>query len=61
MLERQTQVAENPLSEYGLTDNVERRVKNEKINAEKSSKQKMGLQSLLTPCCLDQTAMPTLL
>ncbi|XP_039103362.1 protein dpy-30 homolog [Hyaena hyaena] len=61
MLEGQTQVAENPHSEYGLTDNVERIVDNEKINAEKSSKQKVDLQSLPTCAYLDQTVLPILL
>ncbi|XP_050610108.1 protein dpy-30 homolog isoform X1 [Macaca thibetana thibetana] len=61
MLEGQTQVAENPHSEYGLTDNVERIVENEKINAEKSSKQKVDLQSLPTRAYLDQTVVPILL
>uniref|UniRef100_A0A0D9RGF3 Protein dpy-30 homolog n=2 Tax=Boreoeutheria TaxID=1437010 RepID=A0A0D9RGF3_CHLSB len=54
-------VAENPHSEYGLTDNVERIVENEKINAEKSSKQKVDLQSLPTRAYLDQTVVPILL
>ncbi|KAM4804362.1 protein dpy-30 homolog isoform X1 [Urocitellus parryii] len=72
MLEGQTQVAENPHSEYGLTDNVEgftisytaglqRIVENEKMNAEKSSKQKVDLQSLPTRAYLDQTVVPILL
>nr|Q8K3E7.1 RecName: Full=Protein dpy-30 homolog; AltName: Full=Dpy-30-like protein; Short=Dpy-30L; AltName: Full=Protein rAIP1 [Rattus norvegicus]AAN02167.1 AIP1 [Rattus norvegicus] len=61
MLEGQTQVAENPHSEYGLTDSVERIVENEKINAEKSSKQKVDLQSLPTRAYLDQTVVPILL
>ncbi|XP_077912272.1 protein dpy-30 homolog isoform X1 [Halichoerus grypus] len=61
MLEGQTQVAENPHSEYGLTDNVERIVDNEKMNAEKSSKQKVDLQSLPTRAYLDQTVVPILL
>ncbi|MBZ3871879.1 Protein dpy-30-like protein [Sciurus carolinensis] len=61
MLEGQTQVAENPHSEYGLTDNVERIVENEKVNAEKSSKQKVDLQSLPTRAYLDQTVVPILL
>uniref|UniRef100_A0AC11B254 Dpy-30 histone methyltransferase complex regulatory subunit n=1 Tax=Ovis aries TaxID=9940 RepID=A0AC11B254_SHEEP len=56
-----TDVAENPHSEYGLTDNVERIVENEKINAEKSSKQKVDLQSLPTRAYLDQTVVPILL
>ncbi|KAM8787440.1 protein dpy-30 homolog isoform 1-T3 [Rhynchonycteris naso] len=61
MLEGQTQVAENPHAEYGLTDNVERIVENEKINAEKSSKQKVDLQALPTRAYLDQTVVPILL
>lgn len=48
ILEGQTQVAENPHSEYSLTDNIERIVENEDINAKKSSKQKVDLQSLPT-------------
>ncbi|NXX47559.1 DPY30 protein, partial [Tricholaema leucomelas] len=55
------QVPENPHSEYGLTENVERIVENEKINAEKTSKQKVDLQSLPTRAYLDQTVVPILL
>ncbi|KAM9608415.1 protein dpy-30 homolog isoform 3-T3 [Morphnus guianensis] len=54
-------VPENPHSEYGLTENVERIVENEKINAEKTSKQKVDLQSLPTRAYLDQTVVPILL
>ncbi|KAB0366845.1 hypothetical protein FD754_011001, partial [Muntiacus muntjak] len=36
-------------------------VENEKINAEKSSKQKVDLQSLPTRAYLDQTVVPILL
>nr|XP_034370410.1 protein dpy-30 homolog [Arvicanthis niloticus] len=61
MLEGQTQVAENPHSEYGLTDSIERIVENEKINAEKSSIQKVDLQSLPTRAYLDQPVVPILL
>ncbi|KAG3272399.1 hypothetical protein H1C71_030579 [Ictidomys tridecemlineatus] len=61
MLEGQSQVAENPHSEYDLIDNVERIVENEKINAEKSSKQKVDLQSLPTHAYLDQMVVPILL
>ncbi|XP_074065771.1 protein dpy-30 homolog isoform X1 [Macrotis lagotis] len=61
LLEGQTPVSENPHSEYGLTENVERIVENEKINAEKSSKQKVDLQSLPTRAYLDQTVVPILL
>ncbi|XP_006846689.1 PREDICTED: protein dpy-30 homolog [Chrysochloris asiatica] len=61
MLEGQTQLAENPHSEYGLTDNVERIVENEEINAEKTSKQKVDLQSLPIHAYLDQTVVPILL
>uniref|UniRef100_F6WW99 Protein dpy-30 homolog n=1 Tax=Monodelphis domestica TaxID=13616 RepID=F6WW99_MONDO len=61
LLEGQTPGSENPHSEYGLTENVERIVENEKINAEKSSKQKVDLQSLPTRAYLDQTVVPILL
>ncbi|RMC12595.1 hypothetical protein DUI87_10117 [Hirundo rustica rustica] len=54
-------VPENPHSEYGLTENVERIVENEKLNAEKTSKQKVDLQSLPTRAYLDQTVVPILL
>ncbi|XP_052017511.1 protein dpy-30 homolog [Apodemus sylvaticus] len=59
--EGQMQAAENPHSEYGLTDSVERIVENEKISAEKSLKQKVDLQSLCTCAYLDQTVMSVLL
>ena len=55
------QVSQNPHSKYGLTDNIKRIVENEKINAEKSSKQKVDLQSLPTRAYLDQTVVPILL
>ncbi|KAJ1153961.1 hypothetical protein NDU88_006719 [Pleurodeles waltl] len=58
---RDTQVAENPHTEYGLTENVERIVENEKANADKVSKQKVDLQSLPTRAYLDQTVVPILL
>ncbi|KAM9608414.1 protein dpy-30 homolog isoform 2-T2 [Morphnus guianensis] len=61
IMEGQQQVPENPHSEYGLTENVERIVENEKINAEKTSKQKVDLQSLPTRAYLDQTVVPILL
>ncbi|NXP72585.1 DPY30 protein, partial [Ramphastos sulfuratus] len=61
IMEGQPQVTENPHSEYGLTENVERIVENEKINAEKTSKQKVDLQSLPTRAYLDQTVVPILL
>ena len=57
MLEVQTQVAENPHSEYGLTDNVEKIAENEKINAEKSTKEKVDLQSLPNHAYLNQTVV----
>eukprot|EP00075_Anas_platyrhynchos_P019685 XP_027308938.1 dosage compensation protein dpy-30 [Anas platyrhynchos] len=53
--------AGKPHAEYGLTENVERIVENEKINAEKTSKQKVDLQSLPTRAYLDQTVVPILL
>uniref|UniRef100_A0A8C4WBB4 Protein dpy-30 homolog n=1 Tax=Gopherus evgoodei TaxID=1825980 RepID=A0A8C4WBB4_9SAUR len=40
---------------------VNRIVENEKINAEKTSKQKVDLQSLPTRAYLDQTVVPILL
>ncbi|TFK03228.1 transmembrane protease serine 4 [Platysternon megacephalum] len=61
IMEGQAQVPENPHAEYGLTENVERIVENEKINAEKTSKQKVDLQSLPTRAYLDQTVVPILL
>ncbi|XP_071997105.1 protein dpy-30 homolog isoform X3 [Engystomops pustulosus] len=57
----QSQVTENPHSEFGLTENVERIVENEKANAEKVSKQKVDLQALPTRAYLDQTVVPILL
>ncbi|KAM4692722.1 protein dpy-30 homolog isoform 1-T1 [Discoglossus pictus] len=59
--EGQSQVSENPHSEYGLTENVERIVENEKANTEKVSKQKVDLQALPTRAYLDQTVVPILL
>uniref|UniRef100_A0A4W5MEH5 Protein dpy-30 homolog n=1 Tax=Hucho hucho TaxID=62062 RepID=A0A4W5MEH5_9TELE len=53
--------AENPHSEYGLTENIQRIVENEKANTEKVSKQKVDLQSLPTRAYLDQTVVPILL
>ncbi|XP_060038521.1 protein dpy-30 homolog [Erinaceus europaeus] len=61
MLEGQSQVSENPYAEYRLTDNVESIVENETINAEKSSKQKVDLQSLPALAYVDQTVVPVLL
>ncbi|KFV87342.1 Protein dpy-30, partial [Struthio camelus australis] len=67
IMEGQPQVPENPHSEYGLTENIEVKkiflelVENEKINAEKTSKQKVDLQSLPTRAYLDQTVVPILL
>ncbi|KAJ6664736.1 hypothetical protein lerEdw1_006309, partial [Lerista edwardsae] len=61
IMEGQPQVPENPHAEYGLTENVERIVENEKANAEKTSKQKVDLQSLPTRAYLDQTVVPILL
>ncbi|XP_078255204.1 protein dpy-30 homolog [Rhinoraja longicauda] len=60
-LEGQIQMSENPHAEYGLTENVQRIVENEKLNAEKTSKQKVDLQSLPTRAYLDQTVVPILL
>lgn len=60
-MEGHTPVAENPHAEYGLTENIQRIVDNEKSNAEKVSKQKVDLQSLPTRAYLDQTVVPILL
>nr|XP_055197143.1 protein dpy-30 homolog [Nyctereutes procyonoides] len=58
--EGRTQVAESPHSEDRLAHNVDGITDNEEINAEKSSKQKVDLQSLSTRASLDQTVMPIL-
>ncbi|KAM3865355.1 protein dpy-30 homolog [Diretmus argenteus] len=60
-MEGHTPVAENPHAEYGLTENIQRIVDNEKASAEKISKQKVDLQSLPTRAYLDQTVVPILL
>ncbi|KAM8934394.1 protein dpy-30 homolog [Pelodytes ibericus] len=60
-MEGQAQVGENPHSEYGLSENVERLVESEKPNTEKVSKQKADLQALPTRAYLDQTVVPILL
>ncbi|XP_066553303.1 protein dpy-30 homolog [Amia ocellicauda] len=60
-LEGHTPVAENPHAEYGLTENVQRIVENEKSSVDKVSKQKVDLQSLPTRAYLDQTVVPILL
>uniref|UniRef100_A0A8C5QJB6 Dpy-30 histone methyltransferase complex regulatory subunit n=1 Tax=Leptobrachium leishanense TaxID=445787 RepID=A0A8C5QJB6_9ANUR len=60
-MEGQPQVSENPHSEYGLTENVERIAESEKTNTEKVSKQKVDLQALPTRAYLDQTVVPILL
>ncbi|XP_060099892.1 protein dpy-30 homolog [Heteronotia binoei] len=61
IMESQPQVPENPHAEYGLAENVERIAENEKTSAEKTSKQKVDLQSLPTRAYLDQTVVPILL
>uniref|UniRef100_A0A3Q3IZS2 Dpy-30 histone methyltransferase complex regulatory subunit n=1 Tax=Monopterus albus TaxID=43700 RepID=A0A3Q3IZS2_MONAL len=60
-MEGHTPVSENPHAEYGLTDNIQRTVENEKASAEKISKQKVDLQALPTRAYLDQTVVPILL
>ncbi|CAK6978734.1 protein dpy-30 homolog [Scomber scombrus] len=57
-MEGHTPVSENPHTEYGLTDNIQRSVENEK-GSEK--KQKVDLQALPTRAYLDQTVVPILL
>ncbi|TNN28258.1 Protein dpy-30 [Liparis tanakae] len=54
-------VSENPHAEYGLTENIQRTVDNEKPGSEKTSKQKVDLQALPTRAYLDQTVVPILL
>uniref|UniRef100_A0A8C1CAS9 Protein dpy-30 homolog n=1 Tax=Cyprinus carpio carpio TaxID=630221 RepID=A0A8C1CAS9_CYPCA len=57
-------VPENPHAEYGLTENIQRIVENEKTSAEKVTKQKVDpqtLQTLPTRAYLDQTVVPILL
>ncbi|XP_072240119.1 protein dpy-30 homolog [Leuresthes tenuis] len=60
-MEGHTPVSENPHTEFGLTDNIQRTVENEKASAEKLSKQKVDLQALPTRAYLDQTVVPILL
>ncbi|XP_029353136.1 protein dpy-30 homolog [Echeneis naucrates] len=60
-MEGHTPVSENPHSEYGLTENIQRTVENEKTSADKLSKQKVDLQALPTRAYLDQTVVPILL
>ncbi|XP_068119942.1 protein dpy-30 homolog [Hyperolius riggenbachi] len=57
----QSQVTETTRSEFGLSENVERIVENEKASTEKVSKQKVDLQALPTRAYLDQTVVPILL
>ncbi|XP_061579661.1 protein dpy-30 homolog [Cololabis saira] len=60
-MEGHTPVSENPHAEFGLTDNIQRAVDNEKASVEKLSKQKVDLQALPTRAYLDQTVVPILL
>uniref|UniRef100_A0A1A7Z1Q4 Protein dpy-30 homolog n=1 Tax=Iconisemion striatum TaxID=60296 RepID=A0A1A7Z1Q4_9TELE len=60
-MEGHTPVSENPHTEFGLTDNIQRSVENEKVSMEKLSKQKVDLQALPTRAYLDQTVVPILL
>ncbi|CAJ1054123.1 protein dpy-30 homolog isoform X1 [Xyrichtys novacula] len=60
-MEGHTPVSENPHAEYGLSENNQRPVENEKTSAEKMSKQKVELQALPTRAYLDQTVVPILL
>ncbi|XP_076026800.1 protein dpy-30 homolog [Genypterus blacodes] len=60
-MEGHTAVSENPHTEYGLTENIQRGLENEKASAEKISKQKVDLQALPTRAYLDQTVVPILL
>ncbi|KAF4118380.1 protein dpy-30 homolog [Onychostoma macrolepis] len=63
-MEGHTPVPENPHAEYGLTENIQRIVENEKTTSEKVTKQKVDpqtLQTLPTRAYLDQTVVPILL
>ncbi|XP_063056053.1 protein dpy-30 homolog isoform X1 [Engraulis encrasicolus] len=63
-MDSSTPVAENPQAEYGLTENIQRIVENEKAHHEKMAKQKLDLQTLQTlptRAYLDQTVVPILL
>ncbi|XP_041108846.1 protein dpy-30 homolog isoform X2 [Polyodon spathula] len=60
-LEGHTPVTDNLHAEYGLTENVQRILENEKTIVEKVSKQRVDLQSLPTRAYLDQTVVPILL
>ncbi|KAK9540977.1 hypothetical protein VZT92_003392 [Zoarces viviparus] len=60
-MEGHTPVSENPHAEYGLTENIQRTLENEKAGSEKISKQKVDLQALPTRAYLDQTVVPILL
>uniref|UniRef100_A0A9J7Z0Q3 Dpy-30 histone methyltransferase complex regulatory subunit n=1 Tax=Cyprinus carpio carpio TaxID=630221 RepID=A0A9J7Z0Q3_CYPCA len=63
-MEGHAPVPENPHAEYGLTENIQRIVENEKTSAEKVTKQKVDpqtLQTLPTRAYLDQTVVPILL
>ncbi|CAN9509994.1 unnamed protein product [Ophioblennius macclurei] len=59
-MEGHTPVSENQHPDYGLTDNIQRTVENEKAGGEKT-KQKVDLQALPTRAYLDQTVVPILL
>ncbi|XP_016139943.1 protein dpy-30 homolog isoform X2 [Sinocyclocheilus grahami] len=60
-MEGHTAVPANPHAEYGLTENIQRIVENEKTSAEKVTKQKVDPQTLPTRAYLDQTVVPILL
>uniref|UniRef100_A0A3Q2P1W1 Dpy-30 histone methyltransferase complex regulatory subunit n=1 Tax=Fundulus heteroclitus TaxID=8078 RepID=A0A3Q2P1W1_FUNHE len=60
-METHTPVSENPHADFGLTENLQRTVENEKVGVEKLSKQKVDLQALPTRAYLDQTVVPILL
>nr|XP_057931222.1 protein dpy-30 homolog isoform X1 [Doryrhamphus excisus] len=61
-MEHASQAAENPHAEFGLTDNIQRTLEQEKTaNSEKMAKNKVNLQALPTRAYLDQTVVPILL
>ncbi|XP_061737165.1 protein dpy-30 homolog isoform X1 [Nerophis ophidion] len=60
-MEHANQASENPHAEFGLTDNIQRTLEQEKTSSDKMSKNKVDLQALPTRAYLDQTVVPILL
>ena len=51
----------SPHAEHGLTENIQQIAASEKLEAEKTARSKVDLQSLTTRAYLDQTVVPILL